>query len=69
MIFGPLLVKRHLAKACIKAFPHDAAVGLVFVSRTVRGVRIPLDGHIAYKASCSASTHTRDVLRYEPTIF
>ena len=52
MIFGPLHVKRHAATAYIKTFPHDAAIGLVFVSRAIFRVGIPLDGYIADKASC-----------------
>ena len=52
MVSGPFVVQRHLARACIKALPHDAAIGFVFVPRPIPGIGIPLDGHIPYKASC-----------------
>lgn len=51
MIFGPLIVKRHTARTYIKAFPHDAAIGFILVSRPVPGIGVPLDGYIAYKTS------------------
>ena len=51
MVLGPLPVKRRPARAYIKAFPHDAAIGFVFVSRPIPGVWVPFEGHIAYEAS------------------